>query len=344
MAQTIRFGIVGCGAIGHWHAKALQSLPDAVLVGAADGVPARAVEFGTTYGVRAFATPEALFASPDVDVACICTPSGLHAPLAIQALEAGKHVVVEKPMALTLVDADRVLEAGRRNGRLIAVISQLRFSPAVRRLKEAVDQGRLGRLVMADLVMEYHRTQEYYDLGGWRGTWAMDGGGALMNQGIHGIDLLQYVMGPVKSVSARIATLVRRIEVEDTAAVVVEFENGALATVQATTSVYPGYPRRLGIHGDRGSIVLEEDTLVAWDLLDPGEGPAPVLGHTQSKASSDPGAVGTEGHIRQLGDFADAVRTGGRPLVDGVEGRKAVEIILAAYESSKEGRPVLLGR
>jgi len=192
--------------------------------------------------------------------------------------------------------------------------------------------------------MEYHRTQEYYDLGGWRGTWAMDGGGALMNQGIHGIDLLQYVMGPVKSVSARVATLARRIEVEDTAAVVVEFESGALATVQATTSVYPGYPRRLGIHGDRGSIVLEEDTLVAWDLAEPGDGPAPVLGHTTSTASSDPGAVGAEGHIRQLGDFADAIRTGRRPLVDGVEGRKAVEIILAAYESSKEGRPVLLGR
>jgi predicted dehydrogenase len=197
---------------------------------------------------------------------------------------------------------------------------------------------------MADLVMEYHRTQEYYDQGGWRGTWAMDGGGALMNQGIHGIDLLQYVMGPVKSVSARIATLVRRIEVEDTAAVVIEFESGALATVQATTSVYPGYPRRLGIHGDRGSIVLEEDSLVAWDLLDPGEGPLPVLGKTSSKASSDPGAVGTEGHIRQLGDFADAIRTGRRPLVDGAEGRKAIEIILAAYESSREGRPVLLGR
>ncbi len=344
MTRTIRFGIVGCGAIGHWHAKALQDLSGSRLVGVADGVPERAVEFGKVYDVRAFATPEALFASPDVDAVCICTPSGLHAPLAIQACDAGKHVVVEKPLALTLADADRLLEAGRRNGTLIAVISQLRFSPAVRTLKEAVDAGRLGRLVMADLVMEYHRTQEYYDLGGWRGTWAMDGGGALMNQGIHGIDLLQYVMGPVKSVSARIATLARRIEVEDTAAVVVEFESGALATVQATTSVYPGYPRRLGIHGDRGSIVLEEDTLVAWDLLDPGDGPAPALGRTESQASNDPGAVGAEGHIRQLGDFADAVRTGRRPLVDGAEGRKAVEIILAAYESSKEGRPVVLGR
>jgi predicted dehydrogenase len=170
----------------------------------------------------------------------------------------------------------------------------------------------------------------------------MDGGGALMNQGIHGVDLLQYVMGPVKSLSARIATLARRIEVEDTAVAMLEFANGALGTIQATTSVYPGYPRRLGIHGDRGSIILEEDALVGWDLAEPGDDPPPILGRTAYASSNDPGAFGIDGHSRQLADMADAIRSGRKPLVDAVEGRKTIEIILAAYESSRNGRPVEL--
>ena len=342
MTRTVRFGIIGCGMIGHWHAQALQSLPDVELVGAADGIPEFAAKFAARYGIRAFASSDEMFASDAVDAVCICTPSGLHAALGLQACNAGKHVVVEKPLALSLLDADALIHAAESNRVQVAVISQLRFSPAVQRLKAAVEEGRLGRLVMADLTMEYNRTQEYYDQSGWRGTWAMDGGGALMNQGIHGIDLLQYVMGPVKSVSARIATLVRSIEVEDTAAAVLEFANGALGTVQATTSVYPGYPRRLGIHGDRGSIVLEEDALIVWDLAEPGDEPPPLLGPTANGSANDPGAFGIEGHARQLADMADAIRSDRKPLVDAVEGRKAVEIILAAYESSKSQRPVEL--
>lgn len=344
MERQVRFGVVGCGAIADFHARALARIPGAVLAGAADGLPDAARAFAAKHGAAFLPTPEALFASPDVDVACICTPSGLHAPLGIQAARAGKHVVVEKPMALTLADADALIAAARDADVRLAVISQLRFSPAVQLLKAAIDAGRLGRPVLADLAMAYHRPQDYYDKGGWRGTWAMDGGGALMNQGIHGIDLLLYAMGPARSVSARAATLARRIEVEDTAALVVEFESGALATVQAATSVWPGTPRRLAIRGDAGSIVLEEDAIAAWDLKDPGDGPAPALGRTESGAANDPAAIGIEGHVRQLSDMAEAVRTGRAPLVDGTEGRRAVALVLAAYQSAKEGRPVLLGR
>lgn len=339
---TVRFGIVGCGTIAGFHARALARIPGAVLVGAADAVPSAAEAFAAAHGVRSFASPDALFASPDVDVACLCTPSGLHAPLGLAAARAGKHLVVEKPVALSLADADALIAACAAADLRLAVISQLRFSPAVRQLKAAVDRGAFGRLVLADLAMEYHRSQEYYDLGGWRGTWAMDGGGALMNQGIHGVDLLLHLCGPVRSVSARTATLARRIEVEDTAVAAFDFANGAVGTLRAATSVWPGTPRRLAIRGDAGSAVLEEDRIALWDLKEPDGAPAPEVGRTGVGAANDPAAIGIEGHVRQLSDMADAVREGRAPLVDGTEGRKAVALVLACYRSSQEARPVLL--
>ena len=338
----IRFGIIGCGMIAGWHANAIKAIEGAELSGIADNRVEYAAGFSEKYGGKVFESPERLAASSDIDVICVCTPSGLHAPQAIMAANAGKYVITEKPMALNLEEADQVIKAVETNGVKMAVISQLRFSPAVKKLKEAVDGGLLGKIVVGDIYMKFYRSQEYYNKGGWRGTKAMDGGGALMNQGIHGVDLLRYIMGPVKTVFARTGTLARRIEVEDTAAAVLEYENGALGVIQATTSIYPGYPRRMEISGDKGTIILEEDSIVRWDV----EGkPVPediTLEHTTNGSASDPAALGIEGHILQIRDMADAIRSGRKPMVDAYEGRKPIEVIAAVYESAKTGKPVEL--
>ena len=209
-------------------------------------------------------------------------------------------------------------------------------------MKSAVEKGRLGRLVCGDVYMKFYRSQKYYDSGGWRGTWKMDGGGALMNQGIHGIDVLQYIMGPVKSIYAHARTLARNIEVEDTSAALLEYENGALGVIQGTTSVFPGLARRLEINGDKGSIGVEEDTISRWDIE--GE-PVPegvTIGTVKAGSASDPLAISHKGHVLQISDLVKAVREKRKPLVDHHEGRKPIEIIMAIYESAKTGRLVLL--
>ena len=200
--KKLGFGIVGCGVISEWHARAISGIEGIVLVGATDRNQDSREKFAGKFGIVAFDTYEQMLACRDIDVVCICTPSGLHSSMAVQAADAGKHIIVEKPMALNLEQADQIIRACDRNYVKLTVISQLRFTEAVSRMKDAVDQGLPGKLVMGNLYMKYYRSQEYYDSSSWRGTWAMDGGGALMNQGIHGIDLLQYIMGDVKSVFA----------------------------------------------------------------------------------------------------------------------------------------------
>ena len=338
--KPIGFGIVGCGVIADFHANALADLPgDAVLVGAADVRQPAAAAFAERNHVRAFASVEELLACPDVDVVNICTPSGFHADTAIAAANAGKHIIVEKPMAITTEQLDRMEQACTQNGVLLSSIAQSRFAQGVRMAKEAVDSGKLGKLVCADIYMKFLRTQEYYNSGGWRGTKAIDGGGALMNQGIHGVDLLLYLAGDVKSVYALSKTLTRSIEVEDTLSAVLEFRSGALGVIQATTSVSPGYPRRLELNGDAGSIALEETSIVRWDL--PGNEMQDVVSPSAvSSSASVPTAISTYGHTQQFADVIRALRTGEKPLIDLHEGRRAVDLILAVYRSAEERRPI----
>lgn len=341
--NKFRFGIAGCGMISEWHANAIKQIDEAELAGAADIDKYRAEKFCRKFETEVFDSFEDLLQNKDIDIICICTPSGLHAQQAIAAANAGKHIVIEKPMALNLIQADEIIAACRKNRVNAAVVSQLRFSDAIKRLKVVVDGMMLGKLVMGDIYMKYYRSQEYYDRGKWRGTWDMDGGGALMNQGIHGVDLLQYIMGPVKSVFAYTRTLARKIEVEDTVASVVEFRNGALGIIQATTSIYPGYPRRLEISGDKGSIIVEEDSIVKWDV----EGsPCPegiCLRHTSSSSANNPAAFGNEGHLLQISDMISSLKKGQNPLVNQYEGRKSIEIIDAIYKSSRTGKSIEIG-
>lgn len=342
MDGPVRYVVIGTGMIARFHVAAIRSAPGAELAGICGSSPEKSEMAARTYQTRAYRELEEVWADPAVDAVCVCTPSGLHAPIALQAVEHGRHVLIEKPMALTLRECGQLIDAARERGVHLGVVSQLRFSEAAARVRRAMDGHVLGRLVSADLYMKYYRSQEYYDSSGWRGRRAMDGGGALMNQGIHGVDLLQYLAGPVASVFAQAGTLVRKIEVEDTLSAVVTFRNGALGVIQATTSVCPGFPRRLELCGEKGTIILEEDTVLRWDV----EG-MPCTAETGSQehemcSSSDPAQISLAGHQRQLANFTAAILGREPLLIDGTEGRKAVELILAAYRSVETGRAVEL--
>ncbi|MBX3436932.1 MAG: Gfo/Idh/MocA family oxidoreductase [Planctomycetaceae bacterium] len=342
------FGIVGCGMISNFHAEALRNLPDAKLVACFDMFPASADKFAAAQGCKPYHDLNAMLADDAVDVVTICTPSGAHRDPAVAALNAGKHVLVEKPLEITLAKCDEIIAAADANGVKLGTIMPSRFSEANLTLKRAIDAGRFGRLTLGDTYVKWWRTQEYYDSGGWRGTWALDGGGAYMNQAIHNVDLLYWFMGDVAEVCGLTDTLAHeRIEVEDTGTAIVRFKNGALGTLEATTSVYPGLLKKTEIHGTRGSVIVEQDDILLWDFADPLADDEDVRkrfgkGSATSGGASDPKAISSIGHQRQFEDFLAAIRENRSPSVDGHQGRKSVELILAIYESSSSGRRVSL--
>jgi UDP-N-acetyl-2-amino-2-deoxyglucuronate dehydrogenase len=280
----------------------------------------------------------------------------MHAEGAITALEAGKHVLIEKPVGVTLEAADRLIEVHRATGRKVAVVSQHRFDTATQAVHEALARGDFGRLTSGSADVRWWRSQSYYDSGGWRGTWALDGGGVLINQAIHSIDLLQWLMGQVVEVTAYTGLIAHeRIEVEDTAVAILKFANGTLGTIVATTAAYPGLTTRIAVHGDRGSAIIDDDELTYFHAASEGqEGEAYGAGGGENQAEeimrygeggSRPGAGADPGslsmaHRDQIADFIEAVRDGREPLVNLQEGRKPLAIIQGIYESARTGGPV----
>ncbi len=346
------FGIVGCGMIAEYHARAIAELPDARLVAVLDtsaGQDKGQRIAGLATGPCAIEHELAsLLANPEIDIVCICTPSGAHLDPAVAAARAGKHVVVEKPLEITVPRCDAIISACEQHQVRLCAIFPSRFSPANQQLKQAVVTGRFGRLTLGDTHIKWWRTQEYYDSGGWRGTWALDGGGALMNQAIHNVDLISWLMGEVVEVSAFTDTLAHeRIEVEDTAVAVLRFASGALGVIEAATSAYPGLLKRIEIHGNRGSARVEQDEITLWEFQTklPGDEDISAALETRkpgNSGASDPRGIGHEGHRQQLADFLAAIDTGKPAAVDGREGRKSVEIIRAIYRSAATGRAVPL--
>jgi predicted dehydrogenase len=337
--------------IARFHAKALAEIPGTRIVALADSDLPRAHKLADELGLaHSNAYPEipTMLARRDVDIVIVATPSGVHMEPAVAAAEAGKHVVVEKPLEITLERCDRIIAACDRNRVKLCTIFPSRFADANRTLKAAVDAGRFGRLTLGETTCKWWRSQAYYDQGGWRGTKALDGGGALMNQAIHNVDLLLWMMGPATHVSGFAATLAHeRIEVEDTAAACLRFQNGALGVIEATTSVHPGYPKTIAVHGDRGSAVIEQEDVLRWDFTPETEEDRAIKARFAQKTgasggSSDPSAISHLYHARQLTDFVQAIQSGRAPLVDGREGRRAVEVILAVYQSAETGRVVEL--
>ena len=342
--SEIGFGIIGCGNISSFHAQAIQLVPGARLVAFFDEIPARAEVRAREFKAEWVSSLSDFLSRSDIQVVNICTPSGTHAGLGIKAAQAGKHVVVEKPIDVTLEKAQALVAACDRAGVKLAAIFQSRFLPVVQILKKAIDRGRLGRLIMGDAYIKWFRTREYYESTSWRGTWALDGGGALMNQSIHTIDLLYYLMGPVAAVFGFTEKKLHvGIEAEDTAAAVLKFKNGAIGVIEGTTSLYPGFSRRVEIHGEKGSVILDGNDITVWKLEDVGEEEEELNRLTEkdtSNASADPLALDVGGHRRQIEDLVEALQKRRDPAISGREGLKAIEIILAIYQSSREKRMV----
>lgn len=346
--MAIGFGIIGCGMISRFHARAIGDVKGARLVACYNRSPKPAKKLADEFGCKAYDSLEAMLADPEIDAVTIGTPSGAHLEPGLASAKAGKHLLIEKPLEVTLKKCDRLISECERQGVQLGTIFPSRFHDSSRKLKQAVDAQRFGRMTMADAYVKWYRSQQYYDSGAWRGTWALDGGGALMNQAIHSVDLLTWLAGPVTEVFARTATLAHeRIEVEDTAVASLVFASGALGTIAATTAAYPGYLKRIEIHGSEGSAVLEEEDLKKWDFAKKSRHDKAILQSMQATRSSgggaaDPAAIGYHGHAEVVRDFVKAIGENRPPAIDGHEGRRSVEIILAIYKSARIGKPVKL--
>jgi UDP-N-acetyl-2-amino-2-deoxyglucuronate dehydrogenase len=346
--MTLGFGIVGSGMISRFHAKAIADVKGAKLIGCCDAVPASAKRLADELGITAYESLDAMLADPKIGAVTIATPSGSHMEPAVAAANAGKHIVVEKPLEITLNRCDKIINACRKNKVVLTTVFQSRFHDSAIKLKKAVEAGRFGKLTVGDAYVKWYRNQAYYDSSPWRGTWAFDGGGALMNQAIHSVDLLSWFMGPVAEVTAHAATLAHeRIEVEDAIVATLRFENGAIGVIEASTAVYPGYLKRIEIHGCEGSAILEEEDLKAWDFAKPRKEDKTIHAEmAKSKSTgggaSDPSAIGYHGHACQIRDLVDAVRLKRPPSIEASEGRRSVEIILAIYKAAETGKAVKL--
>lgn len=342
------FGIVGTGMIADFHAKAIADIPEAKLIGCYNRTAEKAQAFAEKNSITAYDNLEAMLANPEIHVISICTASGAHMEPAVAAARAGKHVIIEKPLDVTLERCDAIIDACRENNVKLATIFPSRFHGPSVAIKQAIEGGRFGKLSLGDAYVKWFRTQEYYDSGAWRGTWALDGGGALMNQAIHSVDLLCWLMGDVESISANCSLLGHeRIEVEDVAVATLKFKNGALGTIEASTAVYPGYLKRIEIHGTKGSAVMEEEDIKSWDFAETTDEDeaikARLAGKTETGGgAADPKAIGHHGHRMQFEDLLAAIKENREPAINGPEGRRSVEVILAIYQAAASGTRVKL--
>jgi UDP-N-acetyl-2-amino-2-deoxyglucuronate dehydrogenase len=338
--MTLGIAVAGAGVAARYHAQAIARAPGARLAAVCRADPARAGEAEAEFGVPCETRYEALLARADVDAVCLCTPSGAHAAQAVAAARAGKHVLVEKPMALSVADADRMIDAARQVGTRLGVTFQRRTEPAYVDLRRALREGELGKPVLGAVTIPYLRTQEYYESAEWRGTWAHDGGGALMNQGIHLVDLLLWLMGDVEEVEARMTTASHGIEVEDTLVATVRFTGGALGSIGATTCAAPGFPHRLEVYGTRGGVQIEGDAITRWETAGRPGGPRATIAPGSAAAGAGASATRISGtaHERLIADFVAAIRDGRPPLVPGEEGRRSLALVLAIYEAARTGR------
>jgi predicted dehydrogenase len=339
MNRKYGFGIIGLGAIAGIHAAAINKIENAELTSVYDAIPERALDFSKKYGGKPYNDFEAFLRDTDTDFVTITTPSGYHQDVSIAAANAGKHLIIEKPLEITYERCKKIIDASEKNNVMLSSIFQSRFFDATLKIRQALDKGRFGKLILCDAYVKWYRSQEYYDSGAWRGTKEVDGGGALMNQAIHAIDLLLWFGGNVKEVSCRAATMAHdRIDVEDVLVSTLFFENGAMGTVTATTAVWPGSPKRIEILGTNGSVVIEEEAIIRWDF-DKEEPEDKLIKESicskgSNGGSGDPMSISYEGHKRQFMDCIKALETGAKPLIDGHSAAKSVILIEAMYKSA----------
>ncbi|MGS0561882.1 Gfo/Idh/MocA family protein [Microbacterium aurugineum] len=339
MSEPLRIAIVGAGVIGAVHARLITALADeGRLVAVVDLDEERGRALAAAHDVPFYSSAAEAYRLEQIDIASICLPSAFHADAVVEALEAGVDVIVEKPIDVTLDAADRIQATESATGRTVSVISQRRFQPVSSFIRRSIDQGALGRMTSGVVESALFRPQEYYESGDWRGTASIDGGGALMNQGIHALDLLLWMLGTPVSVSAKTGRLAHeRIEVEDVAGATIEFESGAIGLLLASTAAYPGLPVRLAVHGSAGTAVMENDGLSFFASATAAEPSRDALvEHDVPEGWSDVDMA----HHRQYLDVIAAIREGRRPAITTDDGRRALQVVLAVYESARTGRPV----
>ncbi|MDR3173309.1 MAG: Gfo/Idh/MocA family oxidoreductase [Treponema sp.] len=344
--QSAGFGILGLGLIAEFHVKAIEEITGCRFVAGFDTIPGKAAAFCEKHGGKPYEDLLHFLADGNINIVTIATPSGLHLEGALAAVKAGKHIIVEKPLEITTARCDRIIEEAKANAVKVGTVFHSRYHASSRVIKKAVDGGRFGKIVLAGAQIKWRRNQEYYDSGKWRGTWRFDGGGVLMNQGIHAIDLLQWFMGDVTEVFAYTGTLAHEhIEVEDCAAASLKFANGALGVIEGTTGAYPGFPKKIEICGSKGSAVMEEEGITTWQFAEEEPDDETIRSRYAAAAGggvSDPKAIGHHGHRMLFESFVTALKEN-RPVdIDGNEGRKAVEIIEGIYRSAKTHAPVPL--
>ncbi|MDB4408666.1 Gfo/Idh/MocA family oxidoreductase [Akkermansiaceae bacterium] len=347
----MKFGIIGAGMIGHFHAKAITDMTGGQLHSVFDLRQEAAEKLASEYGAKAYSDMAEFLADSELDIVTVGTPSGAHLDPSLAALNAGKHVIVEKPLEITLDRIDQLMDAAKANGKTIAAVLNRRFHPGMDAFKKAADENRFGVLASASAYIKWFRDQAYYDSAAWRGTWALDGGGSLMNQSIHTVDALLYVAGPVKSVQANTVCLAHeRIEVEDHCVAILEFENGARGVIEASTATWSkdGHPARVQLAGTEGSVFLADEAFEIWDFKDEQPEDAKIKsalmkGQEAGLGANDPTAINTYQHQRNFEEVVNAISEGREPSTSATEARKSVELISAVYESAKnDGKKIYL--
>lgn len=341
----MKFGIIGAGMIRRFHAKAIKEMTGGELHSVFDLRAEGAEKLASEWGVMAYSDIDAFLADPELEIVTIGTPSGAHLDPALAALNAGKHVICEKPLEITPERIDLMMAAAETNGVTLAAVLNRRFHPAMEHFKAAAENGRFGKITSASCYVKWWRSQEYYDSGAWRGTWALDGGGALMNQSIHTIDALLHIAGPIKAVIGRTDLIAHeRIEVEDAAVALVEFESGALGVIEGSTAAWSstGHPAEVQVCGTKGSVFLADESFKIWDFADATAEDDFVRANLMTTSAkglgaNDPSAINVDGHIRNFEETVNAIHEGRIPTVNAGEARKAVAVICAIYQSAREG-------
>jgi UDP-N-acetyl-2-amino-2-deoxyglucuronate dehydrogenase len=348
-SSSIGFGIVGLGNIADFHALASRALRGGRLHSCFSGNPEKAEAFAAKHGCRPISNWRQFLDDPDLDVVTVATPSGAHLKPAAAAARAGKHVVIEKPIEVTPARCRRLVAACRKHRVKLVAVFQSRFGDPAQAMKKAIDERRLGRLVNGSAYVKWYRDQAYYDSGAWRGTWELDGGGCLMNQGIHTVDLLVWLMGDPVEVSAYASRPTRkRIEVETNLVANVVYRTGALGVIEASTEIRPGYAKEIQVSGTAGSMSMVEDRIARWDFVAPRAADKKVIqtlgtGEASAGGAADPLAISFDGHRRQFQELVDVLKGKRKRLTcDGAEGVRSVRVIDAIYRSAREGKPVRL--
>lgn len=342
------FAIIGTGAIAGIHAQAIAALDNAVLLGVFSRTEEKASSFAETYNCRVFTSIDELLLLDGLDIVCICTPSGAHMEPALKCIEAGKHCLIEKPLEVSLEKCDQIIESAKAKGTKVAVVYPTRFYPISAELKDALDSQRFGDLVIGSAYVKWSRSEAYYNSAAWRGTWEQDGGGALMNQAIHSVDMLQWYMGSVESVQAITGNIKHKsIQVEDTAVAILRFKSGALGTIECSTAVFPGAFKKIEIMGTKGTAIVEDNSLIQWQFEEAVDRDETIRekysgAHISKGGVSNPLDISYFGHQKQIEDLIEAINLNKDPLIDAEEGRKSVEIVRAIYESAKTGQIVRL--